>query len=59
MREYTKCIENIQQGGSDMKEDKGITLKEAIKLYYGEIDLTDTEKEEIDERLRKIEESGF
>ena len=42
-----------------MKEDKGITLKEAIKLYYGEIDLTDTEKEEIDERLRKIEESGF
>ena len=42
-----------------MKDDKGITLKEAIKLYYGEIDLTDTEKEEIDERLRKIEESGF
>ncbi len=56
---YTKCIENIQLWGGDMKDDKGITLKEAIKLYYGEIDLTDTEKEEIDERLRKIEESGF
>lgn len=59
MDEYTKSIENIQLGGGDMKDDKGITLKEAIKLYYGEIDLTDTEKEEIDERLRKIEESGF
>lgn len=59
MDEYTKCIVNIQLGGGDMKDDKGITLKEAIKLYYGEIDLTDTEKEEIDERLRKIEESGF
>ena len=46
MDEYTKSIENIQLGGGDMKDDKGITLKEAIKLYYGEIDLTDTEKEE-------------
>ena len=55
MEEYTKSIENIQMGG-DMKDDKGITLKEAIRLYYGEVDLTDAEKEDVEKLLEKIEE---
>ncbi|MBR5177419.1 MAG: DUF4367 domain-containing protein [Lachnospiraceae bacterium] len=42
-----------------MKENEGITLKEAIKLYYGEVTLSEEEEREVDEMLREIEESGF
>ena len=42
-----------------MKNDEGITLKEAVKLYYGEVSLSEEEEKEVDDMLREIEESGF
>ena len=41
-----------------MDEEK-YSLKEAIDLYFGEPRLTEEEEKQIDERLKKIEESGF
>ena len=58
MKKYTDSIVKYTEGGG-MKNDEGITLKEAVKLYYGDVSLSEEEEKEVDEMLREIEESGF
>lgn len=41
-----------------MKEEKEWTLKEAVKLYYGETKLPDEETEKVDKILNALDESG-
>ncbi|MBR5179171.1 MAG: DUF4367 domain-containing protein [Lachnospiraceae bacterium] len=54
-----KCDnKNRRSGRVEMDEEK-YSLKEAIDLYFGEPRLTEEEEKQIDERLKKIEESGF
>lgn len=59
MGKYTDSTTKYTKLGGGMKENEGITLKEAIKLYYGEVTLSEEEEREVDEMLREIEESGF
>lgn len=59
MNNYTKSAEKYTKMGGEMKEDKYITLKEVIKMYYGEVTLTEAEEEEVDACLREMEENGF
>ena len=58
MKKYTDSVSKYTTRGV-MKNDEGITLKEAVKLYYGEVSLSEEEEKEVDEMLREIEESGF
>lgn len=58
MEKYTDSVSKYTTRGV-MKNDEGITLKEAVKLYYGEVSLSEEEEKEVDEMLREIEESGF
>ena len=59
MNKYTKSADKYTKMGGEMKEDKYITLKEVIKMYYGEVTLTEAEEEEVDACLREMEENGF
>ena len=42
-----------------MKEEKDRTIKETVKLYYGETGLTEDEAEKVDDILHSMEVSGF
>lgn len=42
-----------------MKEEKVWTVKEAIKLYFGETKLSDEESRKVDEALQSMNENGF
>ena len=50
---------NKNTEGGDMKQDKEYTMKDAIKMYYGETGLSEADIEKIDERVCDMNKSGL
>lgn len=59
MNMHTKSREIYTEMGGGMNSEEGESLKDLVKLYYGETNLSDEEEAEVDELLNRIEESGF
>ena len=62
MNDYTYIMNstnNYTEGGGEMKEEKEWTLKDAIKMYYGKIELPEEEAKKVDEIFCKMNNSGF
>lgn len=52
-------IVNIYEGRGVMKEEEAWTLKDAVRLYYGETKLSEEESKQVDEILLSMEKSGL
>ena len=60
MKEETeKKIVTTDRGGSEMTDNSRPDIKEVLKVYYGEPDLTPEESKEVEQMISEVKASGF
>ena len=60
MKEETeKKIVTTDRGGGEMTDNSRPDLKEVLKVYYGEPDLTPEESKEVEQMISEVKASGF
>lgn len=58
MNKNTEIMNNYE-GGDVVKEEEAWTLKDAVRLYYGETKLSEEESKQVDEILISMDKSGL
>lgn len=58
MNKNTEIMNNYE-GGGVVKEEEAWTLKDAVRLYYGETKLSEEESKQVDEILLSMDKSGL
>ena len=59
MKEETEKKSLQQIGGGEMTDNSRPDLKEVLKVYYGEPDLTPEESKEVEQMISEVKASGF